>query len=96
MHHIPFEYKGAKHSIARTDNHIIDNFNIETRASNVYIRKTMLTKDAFIDDISHLARTRHHFHCNFIHDKNLQSNLTTMKHHHMKSFNFAFITQLGY
>jgi len=96
MHHILFEYIGAKHYIARTDNHIIDNFNIETRASNVYIRKIMLTKDAFIKDINHLARTRHHFHRNFIHDKNLQSNLATMKHRHMKSLNFAFITQLGY
>jgi hypothetical protein len=59
MHHILFEYIGAKHYIARTDNQIIDNFNIETRASNEYIRKTMLTKNAFINDISHLARTRH-------------------------------------
>jgi hypothetical protein len=70
MHHILFEYRGAKHSIVRIDNHIIDNFNIETRASNVYIKKTMLTKDAFINDISHLVRTQHHFHRNFIHDKN--------------------------
>jgi hypothetical protein len=96
MHHILFEYKRAKHSIVRIDNQIINDFSIETRACNVYIRETMFTKDAFINDINHLARTRHHLHHNFIHDKNLQSNLTTMKHHHMKSPNFLVITQLGY
>ncbi len=56
----------------------------------------MLTKYAFINDINHLIRTRHHLHHNFIHDKNLQSNLTTMKHHHMKSLNSALISQVGY
>jgi hypothetical protein len=56
----------------------------------------MLTGDAFISDIRHLARARHHLHRNFIHDKNLQSNLTTMKHHHMKSPDSAIRTQLGY
>jgi hypothetical protein len=57
MDHILFEYRGTKHFIARIDNQIIDDFNIETRASNVYIRETMFTKDAFINDISHLTRT---------------------------------------
>ncbi len=55
----------------------------------------MLTKDAFINDINHLGRTQHHLHCNFIHDKNLQSNFTTINYHHMKSPNFALRTQLG-
>jgi len=95
-HHIFFEYRGAKHSVARTDNQIVDGFLIATRAGHVYVRETMLTGDAFISDISHLARARHHLHRNFIHDKNLQSNLTTMKHHHMKSPDSAIRTQLGY
>ncbi len=47
----------------------------------------MLIGDVFINDINHLARTQHH---SFVHDKNLQSNLPTMKHHYMKSPNSTF------
>ncbi len=78
MHHILFEYKRAKHFVARIDNWILDNFNIATRACNLYVKKTMLIGDVFMNDINHLARTQHR---SFIHDKNLQSNLPTMKHH---------------
>jgi hypothetical protein len=96
MHHILFEYKGAKHYVAKTDNQIVDGFIITTRADNVYVKETMFIGDAFISDISHRARARHHLHHNFNHDKNLQSNLTTMKHHHMKFLDFAFRIKLGY
>jgi hypothetical protein len=56
MHHIFFEYKGAKHYVARIDNQIVDDFIIATRASNVYVRETMFIGDAFISDIIHCVR----------------------------------------
>lgn len=80
----------------QTNNQIVNNFIITTRACNVYVKKTMLTGDAFINDISHLAKVWHHLHNNFNHDKNLWSNLTPMEHHHMKSPNSTIRTQLGY
>jgi hypothetical protein len=56
MHHIFFEYKGAKHYVARTNNQIVDYFIIATRVSNVYVGEIMFIGDAFISDISHCAR----------------------------------------
>jgi len=56
MHHIFFEYKWEKHSIAKIDNKIVNNFIIATRVGNVYVRETMLIGDAFINDINHLAK----------------------------------------
>jgi hypothetical protein len=50
-------HRGAKHSVARIDDQTVDGFIIATRTGNVYVRETMLTGDAFISDISHLART---------------------------------------
>jgi hypothetical protein len=56
MHRILFEYRGEKHSIAKTDNQIVNSFIIATRAGNVYVKETMFTGDAFLSDISHLAK----------------------------------------
>jgi hypothetical protein len=54
---LPIHCRGAKHSVARIDDQIVDGFIIATRTGNVYVRETMLIGDAFISDISHLART---------------------------------------
>jgi hypothetical protein len=56
MHHILFEYRGEKHFITKTDNRIVNGFIIATRACNVYVKETMLTRDTFINDINHLAK----------------------------------------
>jgi hypothetical protein len=56
MHHILFDYKEEKHFVAKIDNQIVDIFSIATRTDNVYVKETMLTGDAFINDICHLAR----------------------------------------
>jgi hypothetical protein len=48
MHDILFDYKGAKHYVAKTNNQIVDNFIIATRVDNVYVKETMFIGDAFI------------------------------------------------
>jgi hypothetical protein len=57
MHCILFEYRREKHSMTETDNQIVNNFIIAIRTCNVYVTETMLTRDAFINDINHLAKT---------------------------------------
>jgi hypothetical protein len=56
MHHILFEYKGAKHYVVKTNNQIVDDFIIAIKTSNVYVKETMFIGDAFISDISHHAK----------------------------------------
>jgi hypothetical protein len=56
MHHILFEYKGAKQYVAKTNNQIVDDFIIATRVGNIYVRETIFIANAFINDISHHAR----------------------------------------
>jgi hypothetical protein len=41
MHRILFEYGREEHSIAKTNNQIVNNFIIATRASNVYVKEIM-------------------------------------------------------
>ncbi len=43
--------------MTETDNQIVNNFIIAIRTCNVYVTETMLTRDAFINDINHLAKT---------------------------------------